>query len=49
MEIAEVVSMYSDIISYALPILFVFWLADFGVTTVLKAAFGGKFDLKTWE
>lgn len=45
----EIVSLYVDIISVALPFAIVFWMCDFVVHTILRAAFGGKFDFRSWE
>lgn len=45
----QIVELYVDAISVALPFTIVFWMCDFVVCTILKAAFGGRFDLKTWR
>ena len=48
-EVSEIVSLYVDIIQVALPFTIVFWMCDFVVVTILRAAFGGKFDFKSWN
>ena len=42
-EFSEIVALYVDVISVALPFTITFWLCDFVVCTILKAAFGGRF------
>lgn len=46
---AEIVALYVDLIQVALPFTIVFWMCDFVVCTLLKAAFGGRFDFKSWR
>lgn len=46
---AEIVALYVEIIQVALPFTIVFWMCDFVVCTILKAAFGGRFDFKSWR
>ena len=46
---SEIVALYVDVISVALPFTITFWLCDFVVCTILKAAFGGRFDFKSWR
>lgn len=46
---AEIVALYVDLIVVALPFTIVFWMCDFVVCTILKAAFGGRFDFKSWN
>lgn len=46
---AEIVALYVDLIAVALPFTIVFWMCDFVVCTILKAAFGGRFDFKSWN
>lgn len=48
-EIAEIVALYVETIKVALPFVIVFWMCDFVVCTILKAAFGGRFDFKSWR
>ena len=48
-EFSEIVALYVDVISVALPFTITFWLCDFVVCTILKAAFGGRFDFKSWR
>ena len=48
-DFTEIVALYVDVISVALPFTIVFWLCDFVVCTILKAAFGGRFDFKSWR
>lgn len=45
----QIVALYVDAISVALPFTIVFWLCDFVVVTILRAAFGGRFDFKSWR
>lgn len=49
MEITDIVTLYVDIVKFALPFTIVFWMCDFVVCTILKAAFGGRFDFKSWR
>lgn len=49
MDPLEIVTLYTDIIKGALPFVIVFWMCDFVVCTILKAAFGGRFDFKSWR
>lgn len=46
---SEIVALYVDLIQVALPFTIVFWMCDFVVCTLLKAAFGGRFDFKSWR
>ena len=48
-DFTEIVALYVDVISVALPFTITFWLCDFVVCTILKAAFGGRFDFKSWR
>lgn len=48
MEINDIISLYVDCISYALPFTLVFYFGDFLVTTFLRAAFGGKLSFKSF-
>lgn len=45
----EIIALYVQIIEAALPFTIVFWMCDFVVCTILKAAFGGRFDFKSWR
>lgn len=45
----EIVSLYVQAIQVALPFVIVFWLCDFVIVTILRAAFGGRFDFKSWR
>lgn len=46
MEIADIVSLYVECINIALPFAVIFWLGDFVVSTILRAAFGGKLTFR---
>lgn len=46
MPIADVVSCYSALVSYALPIALIFGLGDLCVGTILRAAFGGRLTFR---
>ena len=46
METNEIVALYVDMIQVALPFTIVMWLCQFVTRTILKAGFGGRFDLK---
>lgn len=48
MAIADIVSLYVECIEYALPFTLIFFFGDFLVTTVLRAAFGGRLTMKTF-
>ncbi len=49
MEVSEIVALYNECVAYFLPFTIVFWLCNFVVTTILRAAFGGKFDFRSWQ
>lgn len=49
MEVSEIVALYNECAAYFLPFTIVFWLCNFVVTTILRAAFGGKFDFRSWQ
>lgn len=46
MEVADIVSVYVDMIRMALPFTFLFWGGEMIVTTFLRTAFGGKLSFK---
>ena len=46
MSAAEIVQLYAEVISQALPFTIVFFFCDFLVTTFLRAAFGGRLSVK---
>ena len=46
MEIADIVSLYADIVSMAVPFTFIFWVGEMIVSTFLRSAFGGKLSFK---
>jgi len=48
MEISAIVSLYVECIRIALPFTIVFYISDFLVTTILRAAFGGKLTFKSF-
>ena len=49
MDVSEIVALYNECAAYFLPFTIVFWLCNFVVTTILRAAFGGKFDFRSWQ
>ncbi len=49
MDVSEIVALYNECAAYFLPFTFVFWMCNFVVTTILRAAFGGKFDFRSWQ
>ena len=48
MEIADIVALYVECIEIALPFTIVFYLSEFLVTTILRAAFGGHLTFKSF-
>ena len=46
MEVAEIIALYVDCIRVALPFTLVFWICDFIVGTILRAAFGGRLTFR---
>lgn len=46
METGEIVALYVSMIEVALPFTITMWLCQFVTRTILKAGFGGRFDLK---
>lgn len=46
MVIADIVQLYADVISIALPFTISFWICDFIVGVFLRAAFGGKLTFR---
>lgn len=46
MEIADIVSLYVQCVTVALPFTITFWICDFIVTTYLRAAFGGRLSFR---
>lgn len=46
MEVADIVSLYVDVVRIALPFTVVFWIGEMLVTSVLRAAFGGKLSFR---
>ena len=46
---AEIVALYLELIQGALPFVIIFWACDFVVCYLLRAAFGGRFDFKSWR
>ena len=48
-DVNEIVALYTQAISVALPFTIVFWMCDFVVFTILRAAFGGRFDFRSWK
>lgn len=48
MVIAEIVQLYADTISIALPFTITIWMSDFVVGVFLRAAFGGKLTFRSF-
>ena len=48
MEVVDIVELYVDCIEIALPFTIVFYMAEFLVTTFLRAAFGGHLTFKSF-
>ena len=48
MEISEIILLYVECISIALPFTICWYICDFMVTTFLRAAFGGKLIFKSF-
>lgn len=46
MSAVEIVQLYAEVISQALPFTITFFFCDFLVTTFLRAAFGGRLSFK---
>ena len=46
METGEIVALYVQMIEVALPVTVTMWVCQCVGRTILKAAFGGRFDLK---
>lgn len=42
MEAQEIIALYVQCIQTALPFTVIFWISDLVVSTILRAAFGGK-------
>ena len=47
MEIADIVSLYVEVIQIALPFTITFWMCNMLVGTFLRAAFGGPLTFKS--
>ncbi len=48
MVIADIVQLYADVISEALPFTITFFMCDLIVTTFLRAAFGGRLTFRSF-
>lgn len=48
MVISDIVSLYVECITIALPVTICFYLGDLIVTTILRAAFGGHLTFKSF-
>lgn len=48
MVIADIVQLYADTISIALPFTITIWMCDFVVGVFLRAAFGGKLTFRSF-
>lgn len=46
MEIADIVALFAECMRLALPFTVIFWFCELVVSTVLRAAFGGKLSFK---
>lgn len=46
MEVKEIIALYVQCIQVALPFTFIFWACDLLVSTILRAAFGGRLTLR---
>lgn len=46
MTVAPIVSLFCDVVAISLPFSIVFWAGELIVTTVLRAAFGGKLSFR---
>lgn len=47
MVISDIVALYVDCISYALPFAITFWMCDLVVSIILRSAFGGKLTFRS--
>lgn len=46
MDIQTSIDMMTYIVSYCAPLCFVFWFVDMAVTTIIRAATGGKVSFR---
>lgn len=46
MVVTDIIALYIDVISEALPFAVVFWMGNLIVSTFLRAAFGGKLEFR---
>lgn len=46
MEPVEIIALYAECISTALPFTVIFWIGEMITTTFLRAAFSGKLSFK---
>lgn len=46
MESSAIIQLFADCIREALPFTVLFWMGDMIVSTILRAAFGGKLVFK---
>lgn len=44
-----IIGLYVEIITTALPFIFIMWVCDFVTCTVLRAAFGGRLTFGGWK
>lgn len=48
MEVSEIILLYVECISIALPFTICWYICDFMVCTFLRAAFGGRLNFKSF-
>lgn len=48
MTVADIVQLYVDVITIALPFTITIWACDFIVGVFLRAAFGGKLTFRSF-
>jgi len=48
MQIADIVTLYVEVIQIALPFTIVWYISEFLVQTFLRAAFGGRLSFKSF-
>lgn len=46
MSVEPIVSLFCDVVGISLPFAIVFWAGELIVTTVLRAAFGGRLSFR---
>lgn len=48
MEVSEIIVLFVEVITQALPFTIVFWMGELIVTTFLRAAFSGRLSFKAF-